>query len=182
MGRRRRQTIIIKLKVRQYLSPLFRGGLGGVSKIHIMKAFFQALGNLFSKPVTVRYPFAPTYKPDDFRGLIVHNPDLCNWCRRCEMACPPGAIIFSQTMDGKQTYHYNTHVCIYCGECVRSCPKDGALIQSGEPAKPVTKIQNINNGWAIIVDDALKGRAEYSAEKKRQSAAKSSEDESKKSE
>jgi NADH-quinone oxidoreductase subunit I len=85
-------------------------------------------------------------------------------------------------MDGKQTYHYNTHVCIYCGECVRSCPKDGAILQSGDPAKPATKIHNINNGWAVIVDDALKSRAAYTAEKKRQSAAKASEDESKKSE
>ena len=163
-------------------SPPLWGGLGGASNKHFMKAFFQALGNLFSKPVTVRYPFVPTYKPDDFRGLIVHNPDFCNWCRRCEMACPPGAIIFSQAMDSKQTYHYNTHVCIYCGECVRSCPKDGALIQTGEPAKPAIKIQNINNGWAIIVDEALKSRAAFSAEKKRQAAAKSGEEGTKKTE
>lgn len=141
-----------------------------------MKAFFQALGNLFSAPATVKYPFEPTYKPDDYRGLIVHNPDLCIWCRRCEMACPPGAIIFSQAMDGKQTYHYNRAVCIYCGECVRSCPKDGAIIQTAEPAPPALKEENINKGWAVTVDQALKSRAAYIAEKKRQAAAKAAEE------
>jgi ech hydrogenase subunit F len=138
-----------------------------------MRSFFQALGNLFITPVTVKYPFEKTYKPEDYRGLIVHNPELCNWCRRCEIACPPGAIIFSQAMDGKQTYFYNRHVCIYCGECVRVCPKDGALLQSNEPAGPAIKQENINNGWTVIVDEALKSRAAYTAEKKRQAAAKS---------
>ena len=146
-----------------------------------MKAFFQALGNLFRSPATVKYPFEPTYKPDDYRGVIEHTPDLCNWCRRCELACPPGAIIFSQSMDGQQTYHYNRAVCIYCGECVRVCPKDGALIQTGIPGKPATKAENINNSWAVTVDNALKSRAAYMTEKKKQAAAKAA-DENKKTE
>jgi len=141
-----------------------------------MKAFFEALGNLFRKPATVKYPFEPTYKPDDYRGLIVHNPDLCIWCRRCEMACPPGSIIFSQAMDSKQTYHYNRALCIYCGECVRVCPKEGALIQTAEPGKPATKEENINNNWKVTVDHALKSRAAFAAEKKKQAAAKASEE------
>jgi NADH-quinone oxidoreductase subunit I len=147
-----------------------------------MKAFLQALGNLFRTPATVKYPFEPTYKPDDYRGLIAHTPELCIWCRRCELACPPGAIVFSQAMDGQQTYHYNRAVCIYCGECVRVCPKDGAIIQTAIPGSPATKAENINNGWAIIVDSALKSRLAYTTEKKRQAAAKTAEGESKKSE
>jgi ech hydrogenase subunit F len=167
-----------------------------------MKSFFTALGNLFRKPATVQYPFEPTYKPDDYRGLIVHNPDLCIWCRRCEIACPPGAIVFSQAlvpnpqfdanssrenkliiaMDGRQEYHYNRAVCIYCGECVRSCPKDGALIQTATPGHPALKAENINNGWKITVDEALKGRATYMAEKKRLAAEKAKQEGDSKSE
>ena len=147
-----------------------------------MKAFLQALGNLFRKPVTVQYPFEPTYIPDDYRGLIVHNPDLCIWCRKCEIVCPPKAIVFSQDMEGKQTYHYNRAVCIYCGECVRGCPKDGALLQSAIPAGPAVKAENINNGWKVIFDNALKSRAAYSAERKRLAAAKASEGGEKKTE
>lgn len=147
-----------------------------------MKAFFEALGNLFKKPATVKYPFEPTYIPDDYRGLIVHNPDLCIWCRKCELICPPGAIVFSQTLDGKQTYHYNRAVCIFCGECARSCPKDGALIQSAQPAKPALKGENINNNWAITVKDALKSRADYLEERKKKQAAAKTADENKSSE
>jgi NADH-quinone oxidoreductase subunit I len=140
-----------------------------------MKAFFIAIGNLFRKPVTIKYPYEPTYIPDDFRGLIEHHPDLCIWCRRCEMACPSGAIIFSQALTGEQTYHYNRGVCIYCGECVRSCPKPGAIIQTPIPSKPALKGEDINNSWKITVEDSLASRAAYMAEKKKQANNKDSE-------
>jgi ech hydrogenase subunit F len=139
-----------------------------------MKTFFKAIGNIFRKPVTTKYPFEKTFLPDDYRGLIGFKEETCIWCRRCEMACPPGAIIFSQAMDGKQTYHYNRAVCIFCEECIRSCPKadDGALYQTGVPANCAVKEDNINNGWAVICSEALKSRDAYSAEKKRLAAEK----------
>ena len=137
-----------------------------------MKTFFKALGNLFKKPVTVKYPFEQTYIPDDYRGVIHFEEDLCIWCRRCEMVCPPGAIVFSQDLDGKQTYHYNRAVCIFCDECVRTCPKEGALIQTNQPAKFALKEENINNGWNQLYEDALKSRDAYAAEKKRLAAEK----------
>jgi len=137
-----------------------------------MKTFFKALGNLFKKPVTVKYPFEQTYIPDDYRGVIHFEEDLCIWCRRCEMVCPPGAIVFSQDLDGKQTYHYNRAVCIFCDECVRTCPKEGALIQTNQPAKFALKKENINNGWNLLYEDALKSRDAYAAEKKRLAAEK----------
>ena len=137
-----------------------------------MKTFFKALGNLFKKPVTVKYPFEQTYIPDDYRGVIHFQEDLCIWCRRCEMVCPPGAIVFSQDLDGKQTYHYNRAVCIFCDECVRTCPKEGALIQTNQPAKFALKKENINNGWNLLYEDALKSRDAYAAEKKRLAAEK----------
>ncbi|HLG39171.1 MAG TPA: 4Fe-4S dicluster domain-containing protein [Chitinophagaceae bacterium] len=137
-----------------------------------MKTFFKALGNIFRKPVTTKYPFEKTYIPDNYRGLIHFDESLCIWCRRCEMACPPGAIVFSQDMEGKQEYHYNRAVCIYCAECVRSCPKEGCLIQTAEPAPCALKEENINNGWNKLFDEALKSRDAYSAEKKKKAAEK----------
>lgn len=137
-----------------------------------MKSFFSAIANLFKKPVTTPFPTAPTYKPDDYRGLIEFHEDLCIWCRRCEMVCPPGAIVFSQDVEsGKQEYHYSPYVCIYCHECVRACPKPGAILQSAEPGHPGLKEQNINNGWNKLFVDALDSRAAYAAEKKKQQAA-----------
>jgi formate hydrogenlyase subunit 6/NADH:ubiquinone oxidoreductase subunit I len=88
------------------------------------------------------------------------------------MACPPGAIVFSQDIDGKQTYHYNRAVCIFCKECVRTCPKEGALYQTNQPAKCALKEENINNGWNILYDEAVKSRETYAAEKKRLAAEK----------
>jgi formate hydrogenlyase subunit 6/NADH:ubiquinone oxidoreductase subunit I len=139
-----------------------------------MKTFFKAIGNLFRKPVTTKYPFEKTFIPDDYRGLIGFKEEACIWCRRCEMACPPGAIIFSQAMDGKQTYHYNRAVCIFCEECIRSCPKaeDGALFNTHIPANCALKQDNINNGWAVVCSEALKSREAYSIEKKRLAAEK----------
>ncbi len=135
-----------------------------------MKTFLKAIGNLFKKPVTTQYPFEPTYKPDDYRGLIGFNEDLCIWCRRCEVVCPPGAIVFSQDMEGKQTYHFNRAVCIYCGECVHTCPKEGAIFQTSEPAPCALKAENINNGWNKLYDEAISSREAYAAEKKRKTA------------
>ncbi len=136
-----------------------------------MKSFFSALGNLFKKPVTTRYPFEPTFKPDDYRGLIAFEESLCIWCRKCEMACPPGAIVFSQDLlTGKQTYHYSPYVCIYCKECVRACPAPGALLQSAEPGPPGLKEQDVNNSWNRLFSEAIESRAAYAAEKKRKQA------------
>ena len=135
-----------------------------------MKEFVKAIGNLFKKPVTTPYPYVPTFKPGDYRGLIEFNEDLCIWCRRCEAVCPPGAIVFSQDLEGKQTYHYNRAVCIYCGECVRTCPKEGALLQSANPAPCALKEENINNGWNKLYPEAIASRDAYMAEKKRKAA------------
>lgn len=136
-----------------------------------MKSFFKAVGNLFKKPVTTQYPVEATYIPDDYRGLIVFEESLCIWCRKCEMVCPPGAIVFSQDVEtGKQEYHYSPYVCIFCKECVRACPAPGALLQSAEPAHPGLKEQNINNGWNALFADALDSRAAHAAEKKRKQA------------
>ena len=132
-----------------------------------MSAFVTALGNLFKKPATVCYPFEPTYKPTDYRGLIEHVPEVCIWCRRCEIDCLSGAIVFSQDLEGQQTFHYNPYVCIYCGECVSVCPKEGSIFQIAENATPAVKAQDVNNQWGITFDNAVESRKLYMAEKKK---------------
>jgi NADH-quinone oxidoreductase subunit I len=145
-----------------------------------MKTFFIALLNLFKKPVTTKYPVEKTYIPDDYRGLIGFDENLCIWCRRCETVCPPGAIVFSQDLEGKQTYHFNRAVCIYCSECVRICPKEGAIYQTAEPAPFALKEENINNGWNQLFDEAIVSRETYLAEKKKKAAQKAAADKSEK--
>ncbi len=128
-------------------------------------ALIQSFKNLFKKPATIPYPFAPTYKPKDFRGLIKYNEEKCIFCLKCESVCPPQSIIFDQSIDdGKYKYHYNPYLCIYCGECVRACPEpghDGALWQDEEAAKVVAnKVSQVNDDWF-----ALEKRAESNKER-----------------
>jgi len=125
-----------------------------------MRTFFKAFENLFKKPVTVRYPFEKTFIPDDYRGMIGFEEEKCIWCRRCEAICPPGAIVFSQDMEGNQQYHYNRAVCIFCDECIRTCPKEGALYQTHQPAPCALKEENINNVWNKLYADAVDSRAD----------------------
>jgi len=99
----------------------------------------ETIKNLFSKPATIKYPFEPSPTPPDYRGLIVYKEELCIFCTKCELVCPPGAIRFTYKEDGSKKYHYNPYLCIYCGECVRACPKPGCLTQVKEVAPPATK-------------------------------------------
>ncbi len=113
----------------------------------------ETIKNLFSKPVTVKYPQEPSPPPANYRGLIVYKEELCIFCTKCEMVCPPGAIRFTYGEDGSKKYHYNPYLCIYCGECVRACPKPGCLTQVEKTAPPDSSIPN----W-----DELERRAEKS--------------------
>jgi len=134
-------------------------------------AFIQSFKNLFKKPVTKNYPFEPTYKPKDFRGLIKYNEEKCIFCLKCESVCPPQSIIFDQsTEDGKYKYHYNAYLCIYCGECVRACPEpghDGALWQDEEAAKPIaySKAQ-VNDDWFTLEKRAEENKIRWKEIKK----------------
>ena len=113
----------------------------------------ETIKNLFSKPATVKYPQEPSPPPASYRGLIVYKEELCIFCTKCEMVCPPGAIRFTYKEDGSKKYHYNPYLVIYCGECVRACPKPGCLIQVEKTAPPESSLPN----W-----DELEKRAEES--------------------
>ena len=84
----------------------------------------------------MKYPFEPSPTPPNYRGLIVYKKELCIFCTKCELVCPPGAIRFTYTEDGSKEFHYNPYLCIYCGECVRACPKPGCLVQVENTAPP----------------------------------------------
>lgn len=92
----------------------------------------ESIRNLFRKPSTLRYPEEPSPPPENYRGLIVYKRELCIFCTKCELVCPPGAIRFTYHGDGEKEFHYNPYLCIFCGECVRACPKPGCLVQVDE--------------------------------------------------
>jgi len=119
--------------------------------------------NLFSKPVTVKYPEEPSPPPIGYRGLIVYDESLCIFCTKCEMVCPPGAIKFTYKDNGKKEFHYNPYLCIYCGECVRACPKPGCLTQVENTAEPAVA-QDIPE-WNLIERKAEESKRKFLAER-----------------
>jgi NADH-quinone oxidoreductase subunit I len=119
----------------------------------------KSLKNLFSKPETVLYPKEPSPPPSGYRGLIKYRKELCIFCTKCEMVCPPGAIRFTYGQDGKKEFHYNPYLCIYCGECVRACPKEGCLVQVEETAPPESSIPN----WELVEKEAAESKKMFLA-------------------
>lgn len=138
----------------------------------MIKSMVNALSNMFSKPVTINYPFEKSPKNKEARGLILYDVEKCIFCLNCEVVCPPGAILFTQNRESFEfTYHYNPYLCIYCGECVRACPdKAEALSQCNEKAPP-TDDRNINDRWFTLEIEAKNSKEECKALKKAQKAA-----------
>ncbi len=77
--------------------------------------------NLFSKPVTSKYPAEPIAYPEGSRGHIEIAIDDCISCGICEKSCPPRAITVKKPPEG--TWGINRMDCIACGYCVAVCPK-----------------------------------------------------------
>ena len=90
-------------------------------KSRIMAFTWATVKNLFSKPVTSKYPAEPIAYPEGSRGHIEIAIDDCISCGICEKSCPPRAITVKKPPEG--TWGINRMDCIACGYCVAVCPK-----------------------------------------------------------
>lgn len=79
-----------------------------------------ALKNLFSKPVTTKYPEVPKEYPERTRGHVEIDVEDCILCGMCMRSCPPGAIVVDRA---EKTWSINRFDCIQCGYCAEKCPK-----------------------------------------------------------
>jgi ech hydrogenase subunit F len=84
-----------------------------------MSMLRSTLKNLFSRPVTVRYPYQKTDIPENNRGRVVWELQKCIWCRLCEKNCPTLAIV---TDKEHKTQTIARARCIACSTCVDVCP------------------------------------------------------------
>jgi len=88
----------------------------------------RLLRTLFTRPITVRYPFAPIELPLAFRGRVVIDPDRCQGCGACVRDCPSNGLVLERTdRSSFRLVHYPDR-CAYCGQCEASCPT-GAIRQ-----------------------------------------------------
>ncbi len=95
-----------------------------------------ALRNLFSKPVTTKYPDEPIQYPERSRGHIELDLEACILCGNCGRHCPTGTI---QVDRQSGTWSINRFDCVQCGNCVQYCPKHCLRIVPGYCAPDVEK-------------------------------------------
>jgi formate hydrogenlyase subunit 6/NADH:ubiquinone oxidoreductase subunit I len=92
-----------------------------------MGILMTALGNLFRRRATERYPKQRPVLPDDLRGKLYHDRGKCIYCSLCEKYCPSAAI----TVDPKKkVWTHDLGKCIFCAQCEETChllPKKDAI-------------------------------------------------------
>ena len=111
--------------------------------MNIMNFTKTVLENLFSKPATRRYPFAPREYPARTRGHIGIDIDKCIFCGICSKRCPTGAIEVSRS---DRTWAIARFSCIQCGYCVEGCPKKCLSMLQSYPAPDAVKTTDIFTG------------------------------------
>jgi ech hydrogenase subunit F len=84
-----------------------------------MSMLKSTLKNLFSRPVTVLYPYEKADLPATNRGRVVWEMQKCIWCRLCEKNCPTLAITTDKV---HKTQTIVRARCIACRTCVDVCP------------------------------------------------------------
>ena len=95
-----------------------------------MRILPKLLQNMFSKPMTVRFPHESILIPEGYRGEHVYDIDNCISCGLCAKICPNRAIEMvkiSEEYKDKYPKKYpkiDLGKCCFCGLCEDICPKD----------------------------------------------------------
>ncbi len=76
--------------------------------------------------------------PLGFRGVLLHNIELCTSCGTCVYACSSGAIHISSEEGNIIQWDYTEDQCTFCGFCVQYCPTH-ALSFAQEPPMSITE-------------------------------------------
>ncbi|MBF0388069.1 MAG: 4Fe-4S dicluster domain-containing protein [Candidatus Omnitrophica bacterium] len=78
------------------------------------------LKNLFTGPVTEKYPFVPKVYPQGARGSVNIELAKCIFCGICQKKCPTAAIVVTKE---PKAWEIDRLRCISCNYCVEVCPK-----------------------------------------------------------
>ena len=86
--------------------------------------------NMFSKPMTVKFPHESIPIPDRYRGEHKYDIDKCISCGLCAKICPNMAIEMVEVPDEYKEKYPKKYLkidlgkCCFCGLCEDICPKD----------------------------------------------------------
>ena len=103
-----------------------------MSRLHSLVYLLPELWHtLFTRPITVRFPFGPLELPPYFRGKVTIEPTLCTGCGACVRDCPAFALeLERESRDEFRLIHYHDR-CAYCGQCQDVC-RQGAIRLTSE--------------------------------------------------
>jgi NADH-quinone oxidoreductase chain I len=96
-------------------------------KLGLLLKLFQ---NMFSKPMTVKFPYESIPIPDGYRGEHVFDFDKCISCGLCTKICPNRAIELVEVPKEHKDKYPKTYPkidlgkCCFCGLCEDVCHKD----------------------------------------------------------
>ncbi len=113
-----------------------------MSRLHSLVYLLPELWRtLFTRPITIRYPFGPLELPPYFRGKVTIEPALCTGCGACVRDCPAFALELEHESDalskaegskgreGFRLIHYHDR-CAYCGQCQDVCHQGAIRLTS----------------------------------------------------
>lgn len=86
---------------------------------------FTLIKNLFTKPMTLQFPYESLEPVEGYRGRQLLDLEKCIGCGTCKRVCPNNAIDIVE-FKGKKYPQIHLGKCCYCGLCAEYCPK-GAL-------------------------------------------------------
>lgn len=122
-----------------------------------IRSLFSLLPQLWntvrSRPITVRYPFAPLQLPAYFRGRVVVDAELCQGCGLCVRDCPASGLKLERTANkGYRLLHYPDR-CAYCAQCEDSC-RSGAITLTNEYVPATSEREKLVQVMVEIVKEA----------------------------
>jgi len=97
-----------------------------MSMLKTIEVLFETL---FSKPMTVKFPYEAIEIPKDYRGEHELDIDKCVGCGLCAEICPNRAVEMVELPEEHKEKYPKTYPrldlgkCCFCGLCQDICPR-----------------------------------------------------------